>query len=177
MRRNVWLLWLSAGVLAAVLLAVCRMDIMETAAFRQIKAEQLLMDWETSAGFLMYLFLCRGLPFYLLVLLTIKTRRSLFFNFYFLYCGFTYGIQALILAMQLRFQGIIICILQCMPQILFYLPAIYLGYGLVEKRSGISRFGNDHRACIGSIFLWTVGLLTEWYFNPFIIGAGMKIFL
>ncbi|MGN0205012.1 MAG: hypothetical protein ACI4BB_10745 [Coprococcus sp.] len=166
---HVWLLWLSTGVLAAVLLALCRMDIMETAGFRQMQAEQLLMNWNTSSDFLIYLFLCRGIPFYLLVLLTLKTGRCLFFNLYFLYCGFTYGVQAVLLAMQYGFAGIFICFFQFMPQLIFYLPALYLGYGLGKKRY--------HRAVGGSIILWTIGLLTEWYINPLIMSAGMKIFL
>lgn len=177
--NNSWLLCLTAGVLAAVLIAVCKGELMETAGIRQIQAEQLLMNWNISVGFLIYLLLCRGLPFYLLVLLTLRTGRHVFFNLYFIYCGFSYGVQTVLFAMQYQLDGIPMCIVQVLPQIFFYLPALYLGYRLSEVRFGRSGYGNSDviRTAAASIFLWTIGILAEWYVNPFVIQACMKFFL
>lgn len=178
--NNEWLICLTAGVLAAALIALFKTDIMENAGIRQIQAEQLLMNWNVSGGFLIYLFICRGLPFYLLVILTYQTGRRIFFNIYFLYCGFSYGIQAVLLAMQYQLAGIPMYAVQMIPQIFFYLPALYLGYRPDKGNpAGRNRYGNHmaRRAFAVSILLWTMGILAEWYVNPMVIEKGMKFFL
>lgn len=173
-KKDGWLLCLAAGILTAVMIALFRTEMMSNVGIRQALAGQLLLNWKTSSGFLFYLLLCRGMPFYLLILLTLKTGSYTFFYLYFFYCGFSYGVEAVLLTMQYQLAGLPIFLLQILPQIFCYLPALYLGYGLAAAQFGRR---NSRRAAGISLLLWTTGLLMEWYINPHIIRFGMRLFL
>lgn len=153
---------------------------MAAAGVRHVQAEELLLDWQSSGDFFLYILFCRGLPFYLLLLLTLRTGRRIFFHFYFLYCGFSYGVQAVLLTIQYQLAGVPIYAAQIIPQIFFYVPALYLGYRLSEDHMDRKKWytGKErYRLAAASFLLWTTGIVLEWYVNPFIIRTGMKIFL
>ncbi|MFR3434873.1 MAG: hypothetical protein ACLTSO_02855 [Coprococcus sp.] len=84
------------------------------------------LSWisQQTADFI-YLFLCRCIPFYLLIALTFKTRRKIFCHLYFWYIGFIYGTVGLLSAFEYGITGLILCIFRLLPQVCFYVPALY----------------------------------------------------
>lgn len=147
---------------------------MEAVGHQQIQSGQMLMNWPLSAGFFYYLLFCRGLPFYLLLMITLRTGKRTFFYCYFAYCGFVYGVQAVLLTMYYQFAAIPLLAAQLMPQVLCYGAALYLGYGIVSdiyNRSAVRK-----RAGLCAL-LWTAGLAAEWYLNPLVLKFCMKNFL
>ena len=142
-------------------------------SLRQSDYDQLIMNWQCTPGFLIYLFLCRCLPFYLLIMITIRTRKSFFCHLYFGYIGFIYGSEVLISAFEYGISGWCLCFFRIMPQILFYAPALWIIWHMINNSSGhIS--SNIRQLFLIDIFLWTAGTLTEWFLNPYFLAH--KIF-
>lgn len=162
------------GVLLAVILAFIRTDIMQAVGSGQAQNEQLMMNWSVSAEFLYYLLFFRGLPFYLLILITIKTGSRLFFYLYFIYGGFAYGVQAVLLTMYYQAAGIPIFLFQICPQVFCYIPALLVGYRLTLMSDGQQSKG---RMAVLAVLIWTVGLIMECYVNPYVIKFCMKAIL
>lgn len=173
-KHHGWLPSLSIGILAAVLLALFRTEMMDTVGAGQIQAEQVVINGPVSGSYFYYLLLCRGLPFYLLLMITLRTGKRTFFNFYFAYCGFVYGVQAVLLTMQYQLAAIPVLTAQLMPQVLCYGAALYLGYGLVTDVYSRSTMRRKAGVCA---LIWTVGLAAEWYLNPLVLKFCMKYLL
>lgn len=93
--------------------------------FCQSDYDRFILDFTTDSGFFIYLFLCRCIPFYLLIALTFKTRRKIFCHLYFWYIGFIYGTVGLLSAFEYGITGLILCIFRLLPQVCFYVPALY----------------------------------------------------
>ncbi len=169
-----WLICLGTGILAAVLLALLHTEMMDTVGASRVWHGEIMFFGQPPAGYFFYLLMCRGLPFYLLLMITWRTGKRTFFNLYFIYCGFVYGVQAILLTMQYQLSAVWLLMAQLMPQVLCYGAALYLGYGMNgdidSRRTILKKTG----LCA---LIWTAGLAAEWYLNPFVLNFCMKYLL
>lgn len=77
--RCQWLLALSAGILFSIIIYLFSQHSLSAISSRQGDYDRLIMSWHCTPGFLIYLFLCRCLPFCLLLILTLRTGKRFFF--------------------------------------------------------------------------------------------------
>ncbi|MFR6157132.1 MAG: hypothetical protein ACLUI7_08125 [Coprococcus sp.] len=122
-----------------------------------------------------YLFLCRCIPFYLLIALTFKTRRKSSV-IYFWYIGFIYGTVGLLSAFEYGITGLILCIFRLLPQVCFYVPALYATWRMTAGFTDHLLPINKRLLVIG-LLLWTIGTAVEWAFNPVLLQYGIQLLL
>lgn len=171
-----WLFTLTAGILFAIILYLFAQDSLTALISRQENYDRLIMNWHCTPGLLIYLLLCRCLPFFLLLLLTLRTGKSFFFHLYFAYIGFIYGAQCLLSADAYQFYGLLLCFFRLAPQIIFYLPALFFAWHLTDI-PGHSPVFNRKSLFLISLFLWIIGISAEWGLNPYFLRFGIRLLL
>ena len=174
--RCQWLLALSAGILFSIIIYLFSQHSLSAISSRQGDYDRLIMSWHCTPGFLIYLFLCRCLPFFLLLILTLRTGKRFFFYLYFLYIGFVYGAQSILSAAEYQFFGLLLCFFRLAPQIFFYLPALFLAWHLAGN-PGYPFLSGKRRLFLISMLLWIVGTLSEWALNPYFLKFGIQLLL
>lgn len=141
----------------------------------QFDYDRLILNWQCTPGYFIYLFLCRCLPFYLLTVLTMRIRNRFFCHLYFWYVGFIYGTECLISAAEYGSTGLFLCFFRMIPQILFYVPALWMVWQAAEEER--SRFSGSRRLFLTGLLLWTAGAALESMVNPYILQFGIRLFL
>ena len=141
----------------------------------QLDYDRLILNWQCTPGYFIYLFLCRCLPFYLLILLTIRIRNRFFCHLYFWYIGFIYGIEGLISAAEYGITGLFLCFFRMIPQILFYVPALWMVWQTAKE--GSSRFSVSRHFLLTVLLLWTAGAAIESIVNPYFLQFGIQLLL
>jgi hypothetical protein len=167
-----WLISFAMGLLLAIAFSFSENHILTLTGASYIQNIYGLMNLSVSPDFLIYILFCRGIPFLLLIMLTAKTGRQTFILIYLFYCGFSYGAEAVLLTFYIQWQAVIVISAQLFPQILCYVPALYI----------VCIFCTEHpvnrkQLLFAGIFLWTCGMLAESYLNPYVIKFCMKVML
>ena len=153
------------GILLSIVLLLMTQGSSPSTFFCQSDYDRFILDFTTDSGFFIYLFLCRCIPFYLLIALTFKTRRKIFCHLYFWYIGFIYGTVGLLSAFEYGITGLILCIFRLLPQVCFYVPALYATWRMTAGFTDHLLPINKRLLVIG-LLLWTIGTAVEWAFNP-----------
>jgi hypothetical protein len=167
-----WLIGLTTGVLAAMMLSFSGSDRMTAVGSDYITSRYLLMNASVSSDFFIYLLFCRGIPFFLLLILTTKTDYRTFIMLYLFYCGFSYGTQAVLLTLYEHWNAFLIIIAQLLPQIICYIPALFFACKIPCSDSHKKK-----QYFFAGFFLWLCGIAAEYMLNPYFLKFSMKILL
>jgi len=174
--RYQWLCGLSAGILFSIIIYFFAQDTLTALCSRQSEYDRLILNWQSTPGFLIYLFLCRCLPFCLLLILTIRSQKRFFFHLYCLYAGFIYGAESLLSASEYKLCGMLLCFFRITPQIFFYLPALFFVWHLADSPGHPLLTGN-RRLWLFALLFWILGIAAEWGVNPYFIQFGIHLLL
>ena len=164
--RYQWLIDLSIGIFLSLIMALLANTALTTLSLTQFNYDRQMMTSDATINVLIYLFLCRCLPFFLLILLTLRAEKRFFCHVYLIYVGFLYGVQSLLSAMAYGRNGWTVIFFHVFPQVLFYIPAFGLIWQLVGWVHGFS--GRKQRLVV-AVFLWILGTLAEWKINPYVM--------
>lgn len=164
------------GILLSIVLLLMTQGSSPSTFFCQSDYDRFILNFTTDSGFFIYLFLCRCIPFYLLIALTFKTRRKIFCHLYFWYIGFIYGTVGLLSAFEYGITGLILCIFRLLPQVCFYVPALYATWRMTAGFTDHLLPINKRLLVIG-LLLWTIGTTVEWAFNPVLLQYGIQLLL
>ena len=102
--------------------------------------------------------------------------RSIFCHLYFWYIGFIYGTVGLLSAFEYGITGLILCIFRLLPQVCFYVPALYATWRMTAGFTDHLLPINKRLLVIG-LLLWTIGTAVEWAFNPVLLQYGIQLLL
>ena len=84
--------------------------------------------------------------------------------------------MGLLSAFEYGITGLILCIFRLLPQVCFYVPALYATWRMTAGFTDHLLPTNKRLLVIG-LLLWTIGTAVEWAFNPVLLQYGIQLLL